>query len=67
MKKIIANLHKQQKELEKIIQKREDKVYEASERWQESEACEDYEYKTEEIQDRINELYTLIEELKEII
>jgi hypothetical protein len=63
MKKIIKALEKQHIDLEELIQKREDKVNDASERWQESEACEDWEFKTEEIQNQCDELFNIIEEL----
>lgn len=66
MKKIIKALEKQQEALEEIVEKRNDKVSDASEKWQESEACEEYEDKTMDIEDQINELSCVIDGLKEI-
>ena len=67
MKKIIIQLEKQEENLREFIQNREDKVSDASERWQESEACEEFEDKTQEIEIRADELACTIEELKELI
>lgn len=67
MKKIIAQLEKQLTNLEELIQKREDYVDERSEKWQESEACEEYMDKTQDIDIQVAELYTVIDELKEFL
>jgi len=66
MKKIIQQLEKQKKALEKLVQKREDYVDDRSEKWQESEACEEYMDKTMDIESRISDLDVLIDELREL-
>lgn len=66
MKKIIESLEKQRSKLEEIVQKREDYVDERSEKWQESEACEEYIYKTEDIEGSIEDLDHVIDNLKEL-
>lgn len=67
MKKIIKSLEKQLEALRELIQKREDKVDDMSEAWQESEKCVDWEDKTQDIELSADELDTLINELKELI
>lgn len=66
MKKIIENLENQFEKLQLIVEKRNDKVLNASEKWQESEKCDEWEYKTEDIENLSNELLCIIEQLKEI-
>ena len=66
MKQIIKNLEKQLEQLRELIQKREDKVDEMSEKWQESEKCEEWEYKTMDIESQADELDSLIDNLKEL-
>jgi hypothetical protein len=64
MKKIIKNLEIQEQLLRDLLQAREDKVNDASERWQGSEACEFWEEKTEDIETQVESLFEVIEELK---
>jgi hypothetical protein len=66
MKKIIQNLENQLEKLRELISSREDYVLDRSEKWQESEKCEDYEDKTLEIEYQADELESVIEELKEL-
>ncbi len=49
-----------------LIQNREDKVDDMSWRWQESQKCEDWWDKTEDIQEQANELDTIIDKLKDL-
>lgn len=67
MKKIISNLEKQFKLLNNLVQQREDYVLERSEKWQESEMCEEYEYKTMDIDSVGNDLDCVIDELKNLL
>lgn len=66
MKTIITALEKQLEKLLAIVEKRENRVNDASEKWQESETCDDFVCTTEEIEDKANDLLCLIDELKEI-
>lgn len=66
MKKIIQQLEKQKTALENLVQKREDYVDDRSEKWQESEACEQYMDKTDDIESKIHDLDVFIDELKEL-
>lgn len=66
MKKIIKNLEKEYEKLTELIQQREDKVDEMSEKWQESEKCEEWIDKTCEIEAVAGELYCVIFDLKEL-
>ena len=66
MKKIIKNLEKQLEELRVLVQKREDKFSDRSEKWQESEKGEIFEDKTQEIEIQADELDALIDGLKEL-
>lgn len=66
MKKIIKNLEKQLNFLRELIQAREDKVDTMSEKWQESEKCEEFNDKTQEIEDQLNELDCVIDSLSQI-
>lgn len=66
MKKIIENLEKQLEQLRELIQKREDKVDDMSEKWQESERCEEWMDKTIEIESQADELDSLIDSFKEL-
>lgn len=67
MKTIIKNLRKQLEKLRELVQAREDKVDDMSEGWQESEKCEYYMDKTRDIEERANELDTLIDDLTELL
>ena len=67
MKKVIKNLEKQFEALEKIVQDREDKVDNMSAKWQESEKCEEWMDKTDDINTQASELFSLIESLKELL
>lgn len=67
MKDIIKSLEKQLVKLRGVIQNREDYVNDRSEKWQESEKCEEYEDKTQDIEYQAGELDTVIDELKELI
>lgn len=67
MKTVINNLKKQLDKLNVIIEKREDKVLNASERWQESDKCEEFEDKTQEIEMQRDELENVIDGLEELI
>lgn len=60
MKKIILSLEKQIENLKGLVQKREDCVDARSAKWQESDACDDYMFKTSEIDDNMNELYIIV-------
>jgi hypothetical protein len=66
MKSIIKNLEKQLEKLRELIQAREDKIDDMSEKWQESEKCEEWEDKTQDIEAQADELDTLIDSLKEL-
>ena len=52
--------------MKELIQSREDKVDDMSEKWQESEKCEEWQDKTMEIEEQSNELECLIDNLKEL-
>jgi len=66
MKKIINNLEKQLEALRHLIQVREDKVDTMSDKWQESEKCEEWQDKTMEIEYQADQLDTVVDELKEL-
>ena len=66
MKPIIINLEKQLEKLRELIQKREDKIHCMSEKWQESEKCEEWQDKTMDIEEQANELETVLDSLKEL-
>lgn len=67
MKTIIKNLEKQLEKLRELIQAREDKVDDMSEKWQESEKCEEWMDKTQEFEEQADELDNVISNLKELI
>jgi len=67
MKNIIKNLEKELGKLRDLIQSREDKVDGMSEKWQESEKCEEWMDKTEEFEEHADELHELIYSLKELL
>lgn len=67
MKKIIKNLELQLEKLRELIQLREDKVYNMSEKWQESEKCEEWEDKTQGFAEEADELEYVIDNLKDLI
>jgi len=67
MKTIIKNLEKQLESLKDIIQAREDKIDDMSEKWQESEKCQEWEDKTMDIQTQFDELEIIIDELKNLL
>ena len=64
--KIIENLEIQLEELKELIQTREGKIDNMSEKWQESEKCEEWEDKTQEIEEQAEQLENVICELQEI-
>ncbi len=66
MKKIILALEKQLENLRELINQREDFVLDRSEKWQESEKCEEHEDKTSDLDMQADELDNLIDELKEL-
>lgn len=67
MKSIIKQLEKQLEKLKEVIQNREDKIDGMSEKWQESEKCEEWEDKTMDIGEQADNLFELIEGLKETL
>lgn len=67
MKTIIKNLEKQLEKLRELIQAREDKVDDMSERWQESEKCEEWMDKTQEFEEQADELDNVISNLQELL
>ena len=64
--KIIENLEIQLEELKELIQTREGKIDNMSEKWQESDKCEEWEDKTQEIEEQAEQLENVICELQEI-
>lgn len=64
MKQIIKSLEKQLEKLREHVQKREDYVDTRSEEWQESNKCEEYTDKTQDIEAQADELDTLLMNLK---
>ncbi len=66
MKKIIKKLQIQEEALRELIEQRQDKVYNMSEKWQESEKCEEWEDKTNEIEAQADELTNIISELEDL-
>lgn len=66
MKKIIGNLEKELQNLRELIQVREDKVDDMSEKWQESEKCEEWMDKTQDIEEQADELDSVIDALSEL-
>jgi len=67
MKMIINNLEKQLEKLRELVQEREDKIDDMSEKWQESEKCEEWEDKTQDIEEQADELDNVISNLKELL
>jgi len=67
MKKLIKNLEKQLEKLRDLIQAREDKVDGMSEKWQESEKCEEWMDITDEIDSQADELDNVIHNLQELL
>ena len=67
MKKIIKKIEIEIKKLKKHIQIREDKVDTMSEKWQESEKCDDWLDTTMEIEEEVNQLELVIDNLKNLI
>jgi uncharacterized protein Yka (UPF0111/DUF47 family) len=67
MKTIIKNLKKQLEKLRELIQAREDKVDDMSERWQESEKCEEWMDKTQELEEQADELDNVISNLQKLL
>ena len=67
MKKIIKNLETESEKLLEIIQTREDKVDEMSERWQFSQKCDDWCHKTQEIKDQVKKLELAVDILSDFI
>jgi len=67
LKKIIENLENELEQLLDLIQSREYKVDDISTKWQESEKCEEWMDKTMEIEEQADELYIIIDNLKELV
>lgn len=67
MKQIIKELENQLKKLRDIIEQRADKVYDMSEKWQASDACDEFMDKTMDIESQADELDSIIDQLKELI
>lgn len=67
MKTIIKNLEKQLEKLREHIQNREDKFYDCSEKWQESEKGEFFQDQTLDIEYQADDLENVIDELKELL
>jgi len=66
MKTIIKNLELELSKLTDLIQDRGERVYNMSAKWQESQKCEEWEDKTEEIEEQGVQLQELISNLKEL-
>ena len=66
MKKIAKKLERQLELLRELIQMREDKVDERSEKWQESEKWEEWMDKTQEIEEQADELEEIISNLHDL-
>jgi cell fate (sporulation/competence/biofilm development) regulator YlbF (YheA/YmcA/DUF963 family) len=66
MKKIIRNLEFELDGLRELIQTREDKVDSMSEKWQESEKCEEFMDKTQDIESTADELEGIISSLQDL-
>ena len=66
MNQIIKNLEKQLELMNDFVQLREDKIDTMSEKWQESEKCEEFQDLTQEYEEQANELYIIIDNLKGI-
>lgn len=66
LEKIIKQLEKQEEALRTLVQKREDYVDDRTEAWQESEKCEEYMDRTQELEAQADDLDVLIDELKEL-
>ncbi|MDV3950513.1 hypothetical protein CMT75_18525 [Elizabethkingia anophelis] len=66
MKKInVTTLHNQLDKLRQMIESREDYFSERSERWQESDSGENFEYKTQELEGIADDLENLIDSIEE--
>lgn len=66
MKKInVTTLHNQLDKLRQMIESREDYFSERSERWQESDTGENFEYKTQELEGIADDLENLIDSIEE--
>tara|TARA_R110000796_G_scaffold122239_2_gene236619 strand:- start:473 stop:676 length:204 start_codon:yes stop_codon:yes gene_type:complete len=66
MKTIILNLSIELQKLRDFIQEREDKVDAMSEKWQESEICEEWMNNTQEIEEQAEELDSVICNLQDL-
>jgi len=66
MEKIIKKIEIEIENLRIKIQKRHDKVYDMSDKWQESEKCEEWIDKTEEIEECLDQLVLVIDDLNEL-
>lgn len=67
LKKIMNALEAESDKLRELIQKREDKVNDASEKWQESEKGEFYISETEVIEMTSDDLVDVIDALRSIV
>lgn len=67
MKRTISQLRKQHNSLVDLIQNRDDYAYNRSEKWQESEVGENYQYQTDEIQGLSDDLENIIDLLEEVL
>lgn len=62
--KSIGAVKAERDKLEARIEARNDKFNDASEKWQESEKCSDFENKTTELEDELLEIDTVIEDFE---
>lgn len=67
MKTIVKNLQKQLERLRELIQAREDKVDSMSEKWQNSEKCEEWMDKTQEFEEQADELESVITNIQQLL
>ncbi|MCL1654937.1 hypothetical protein M2T28_20135 [Elizabethkingia miricola] len=61
----VTSLHNQLDKLRQMVENREDYFSERSEKWQESEKGEAFEYKTQELEGIADDLENLIDSMKE--
>ena len=67
MKRIINNLEKQFKNLVDLIKKRDNKVNGMSKKWQYSNKCAEFMYRTHEIQAEADKLEDLVSDLSTLL
>ncbi|MDV4026050.1 hypothetical protein CMT52_17090 [Elizabethkingia anophelis] len=61
----VTSLHNQLDKLRQMVENREDYFSERSEKWQESEKGEAFEYKTQELEGIADDLENLIDSMEE--